>query len=396
MQSSATPNTGFAVQSDLMKFFDPHRVEAHVVYNRRPPHGEAYRPGTSLEGVLREIPGLHLRPTEFGPHLGGLGKPQLAGELLRSALPSVRDHVGLVHYVRHQGIDVIHGGENPREAFYGWWLSRVTGAKCLIHMHVKYDPWISRLTRYAMRNVDGVVTVSRWCSEQATRAGVKRERIFTVLNGIEVDAWDPSAVDGAAIRREFGVDQDTALLAVVAALRPWKGHVTLLEALGRVVRSHPKVKLLVVGTEDRLVGSRPGSYTDELKQLAAELGVAQNVVFTGLRRDVRQIHAAADLFTFPTNEDPCPLAVLESMAMRTPVLAAQSGGVPELVEHGVTGLLSQPGNSEELAHNITWLLDNPVVAREMGDSARKRVLEQFTAQRMANDFERLYRTLVSR
>jgi glycosyltransferase involved in cell wall biosynthesis len=402
IQTATWTGSGLAVQADLMKFFDHSRVEAHVAYNTlvprpaarsREPWDEGYRPGTSVQGVLQAIPGVRLRPTEFGPHVTGVPKLRLASEVGLSIPRLIRDSIGLVRYIRRNRIDVIHAGEQAKAALYGWWLARAAGAKCVIHMHVKYDDWISPLTRWAMRHADAVVGVSEWCSAETKRAGVPSQRIFTVHNGMDMAGWDPVAVDGDVVRQEFGVGPDCTLLVAMGALRPWKGHVTLLNALQRVVSTHRNVKLLIVGTEDRLTGPRPDSYTEELKRLVASSGLSEHVIFAGLRRDVREIHAAADIFALPTYEEPFGLVFLEAMAMATPVVAVASGGVPEVVEHGKTGLLAPPADSEQFARHIITLLDDPARAREMGDNGRRRLLGCFTAQTMAQGFEQLYATL---
>ena len=86
-----------------------------------------------------------------------------------------------------------------------------------------------------------------------------------------------------------------------------------------------------------------------LKTLTRELGLQEHVIFTGFRSDIVQILAAIDVFTMPTFEEPCAVAFLEAMAMRKPVVALRSGGTPQLVEHGVAGLLSPPEDIDALA-----------------------------------------------
>jgi glycosyltransferase involved in cell wall biosynthesis len=396
LHDTAYTGAPFAVHADLMRFFDRQRVEVAVAYNRRAlAVSRSQKPDTSVLQVLRQIPDIELRPVEFGPsRAAGLTKRQLATQAAVSVAPTVRDGIGLVRHLRRTSTDVIHCcADRPREAFLGVWLARMTGAKCVLHMHLVYGDWMNPLARWAIQRADGVIGVSSWTSESLKHAGLAPERIFTVHNGIDLRSWDPEVIDGADIRREFDVEPETALLVMVAALRPWKGHKTLLEALQHVTSTHRDVKLLIVGEEDMDLGVPPGSYTEELKRLVVDAQLERHVVFTGQRRDIRQILAAADLFTMPTYADAFCLAILEAMAMGKPIVAVTAGGVPELVADGESGLLTPAGDSAGLARSIVTLLDNPHRRKEMGASGRRRALEHFTAQQTADGVERVYRAL---
>jgi glycosyltransferase involved in cell wall biosynthesis len=206
--------------------------------------------------------------------------------------------------------------------------------------------------------------------------------VHTILNAIDVSNWDP-ATDGSPVRREFGIPAGAPLLASVSRLFAQKGQRELLRALARV-RSHvPDVWLLIVGADAREVHG--GSFTEELRAEARELGVADRVIFTGERSDIPQIMAACDVFTLPSREEPFGLVFLEAMAMKRPIVATGDGGTPEVVEHGRSGLLARHGDIVALADDITTLLRDPEQRARMGAYGRDRVLAQFTAERMARD-----------
>ena len=137
------------------------------------------------------------------------------------------------------------------------------------------------------------------------------------------------------------------------------------------------------------------TYREELAELAHELDVAENVVFTGRRSDVARLMAAADIYAMPSLGDPMALVFLEAMAMRLPVVALDSGGAPEVIQHGTTGLLSEPGDIGGLTENLLALVRDPARREAMGAKGRRRVEACFTAPRMASDTAELYRSLVS-
>ncbi len=389
--SQPTGSPAISVHADLMRLLDRDRVEVHVLYNRladRDPYRSA---GTS---VLRGLPGppdVHLRAAELGPD-GAASKSRLLVSAVRAVVPAMRDCVSLVWYIGRNRIDVIHCEKAPRSGFYAVVLARLTRAKAIMHFHWKYGTYMSTLSRLAVKRADAIITVSSWTGRGIEAAGVPAERIFPVLNGVDLSCWDPATVDGSGIRREFGVGPGDPLIVMVAQLVAWKRQALLIEAFRRVVAERPSARLLLVGIEIAPpTGPGASTYTEELRRLVAESGLERHVIFTGRRRDVREILAAADIFTLPSVDDPCALAHIEAMAMAKPVVAVQAGGAPELVEDGKTGLLGPADDSEQLALNLITLIDDPVLRRELGDRGRRRVLGELNARRMADEVEAVYR-----
>ena len=146
------------------------------------------------------------------------------------------------------------------------------------------------------------------------------------------------------------------------------------------------MRLAVVGS-DYPDGS---GTTQMLEEHARELGVRENIVFTGQRSDIASLLAACDIFSLPSFEEPFGLVFAEAMAMKRPVVALTNGGTPEVVEHGKCGLLSPPGDIEALAANLLRLLDDPALRSQFGEYGRSRVEQHFTPTRMASDFAEIY------
>jgi glycosyltransferase involved in cell wall biosynthesis len=242
-----------------------------------------------------------------------------------------------------------------------------------------------------VRNADAVFSISRYVTETVVSTGTPRDKVHTVLNCIDPSRWDPDTSRNK-VRREFSIPDDCFVLASVSRLFSWKGQRELLRAFAIVKTELKNVRLLIVGPDEHHIEGK--SYTDELKTLAVELGVASDVVFTGGRPDIPEIMAACDLFTLPSFEEPFGLVFLEAMVMRRPVVALSNGGTPEVVEHGVTGLLSEPSDVAGLASNIVTLLRDPERRARMGDLGRARVLAHFNPQRMASEAGVAYRALL--
>ncbi len=388
--SHPTITPTISVHANLMRYLDHERVEVHAVYPRMaagPPYDAS---GRSSFAALPQTPEVSLRALEFGP-VGGVPKPQLLAQTVRSAVPALLDAGSLIRFIARRRIDIIHCEEGTRNAFYAYLLSRVTPAKCVVHFHLGYGDWMSRPSRLAIRRADAIIPVSSWTGRQIRDDGVPPQRIFPVLNGIELSSWDPTGVDGMAIRREFGLEPQDPLIVQVAQLVGWKRQHLAIEALPRVLERHPAARLMLVGAETARRHTGGETYTETLQRQVAAAGLKRQVIFTGRRHDVREILAAADVFTLPSVGEPFGLAFVEAMAMGTPVVSVWAGGTPEVVEDGRSGLLSAPDDAEQLAANLIALLDDPERRSRFGEYGRQRVLDHFSVQRMADDVESVYR-----
>jgi glycosyltransferase involved in cell wall biosynthesis len=133
-----------------------------------------------------------------------------------------------------------------------------------------------------------------------------------------------------------------------------------------------------------------------LRALVAELHLADNVIFTGQRRDVARLMAASDIYAMPSLYEPFGLVFAEAMAMRLPVVALNTGGTIEVVAHDQTGLLSEPGDVAALAANILVLIRDGELRKRLGSNGRRRAEERFQANRMGRDTARIYERLLDR
>lgn len=374
----------------LMRHYDRSRIEVHVACN----YGSSKKKSASLK-ALETIPNLHIRPTHFGPTVTAQSKLSIARDTIKG-IPAVGSLAGLAMYMKQHKIDIVHGTEKPRDAFYGVALARLTGAKSIVHLHqICKMSSLSPLTVWGLQHTDAIIGVSDFIAQSVIANGFDADKVYYVLNGLDASRWDYT-IDGSAVRQEFGIQTGTPLLAIISRLFYWKGHIELLKALAQVRERVPNVKLLLVGEDDPRAHPGHGSFLQELKVLTHELDLEQNVIFTGFRADIPRILAACDIFAMPSFEEPFGMVYLEAMAMKKPVIALHSGGVPEVVDHGRAGLLSKPKDVDELAGNILTLLRDPEQRSRIGEYARMRVEQYYNPKRIACDSEQIYRKLLER
>jgi len=196
-------------------------------------------------------------------------------------------------------------------------------------------------------------------------------RIQTVYNGV-----DPSAFllqpDRTKVREELGIVSGPVLITI-ARLTEAKGHRYLLQALPRLLETWPQLCCLFVGE---------GELHDTLQRMAMDLGVERSCRFVGIREDIAEILAAADVVVLPSLSEGFPFVLLEALAMGCPVVASQVNGVPELIEDHKTGLLVPPRDPQALATAIREVLSDSTAASKMGAAGRAVVQERFTVDHM--------------
>jgi glycosyltransferase involved in cell wall biosynthesis len=363
-----------AVHADLMRALDRDRFEVHVACTAGNGSGEAL----PLR-IMRSIPGLRVRPTQFLPWPGRDVSKLLGALPALSAVP--KDFWDLRRYVKANRIRIIHSTDRPRNAVYSVALGKLTGAKSIVHVHVKWSDAYSRAARWGVDQADAVFSISNYVTSTIVDMGRPPQDVFTILNSIDPARWDPTT-DGASFRQELGIPLDVPLLASVSRLFSWKGQRELLQAFALARVEHPRLRLVIVGDD---TSGQSGAYSRELKELAQQLKVHEHVVFTGGRSDVPRVMAACDVFTLPSFEEPFGLVFLEAMAMARPVVAVNNGGTPEVVEHGKSGLLSPAWDVESLSANIVKLVADPELRRRFGQHGRERVLSYFNSERMARE-----------
>jgi len=249
-----------------------------------------------------------------------------------------------------------------------------------VHSSRVRSPEDRELVRLLTPSMDRVIAVSRAIVAKIADEGRTGAPVSLIYNGVDLERYDRQE-PCCTLKEEYGMEPDAQIVGVVARLEPEKGHTTLLEAWPAVLRACPDVYLLVVGE---------GSCCDSLMRQASDLGVAHRVIFTGRREDVPAVTAALDVAVLPSYREAQGLSILEAMALSRPVVASNVGGIPEMIEDGVSGLLVPSHDAGALAAAIVCLLKNHQLADLIGRAGHDLVHRRFCLDGMIDAIESIY------
>lgn len=235
-----------------------------------------------------------------------------------------------------------------------------------------------------LRNAARVVVTTR--TYAATSRAVWRYNPTVIPNAVDHHRFRPD-VDGSKIRSTLSIPPDVPLVLLVGRIVPHKGIEHFVEA----ARYVPEARFLIAGE---------GSLLEPMRRLAASMGVSDRVRFVGRVSEARlpEVYAACDVFVLPSVSrlEAFGIVALEAMATGKPVIVADIPGVREMIVDGQDGLLADPVNSRDLAEKIRRLLTNPEAGRAMGARGREKVLASFGIERVTDEIEAVYRSVIER
>lgn len=296
----------------------------------------------------------------------------------------------LTALVRSRSIDLVHAHEYKTDLL-AWLLARRTGIARLATAH----GWTGQSTRerrfyypvdkWVLARYPRVVAVSTDIKEELLRFGARSDRVTVILNAIDPALFQRDRSKTSAIRQALGLANDEIVIGAVGRVEQQKRFDLLLEALAPLFAARPRMRLALVGA---------GSLEEGLRDQAARLGLAARCLWLGHRQDIADLHHAFDLFVQSSEYEGTPNAVLEAMAMETPLVATDVGGTRELALPDVHGIIVPARNVDALRAGITRALDDPAAARLRAETARRRVESELSFAGRTRRLERLYEELV--
>ena len=245
------------------------------------------------------------------------------------------------------------------------------------------------LERMLAHVTDALVAVSPEVRDELVALGVAPASKFTVIRlGIELESRVSKHEEARAeTRRVMGVRDDRFLVG-------WTGRMTGVKRSDLVLRGFALLRKRGVRATLCMVGDGPDR--PQVEELASELGIVRDCLFTGYQEDVGRFFAAFDVFVLPSANEGTPVTAIEALASGCPVVATRVGGVPDVVRDGEDGILIDPGSAEQLADALVRLAGDPELRARMGAAGRERTLPRYSVGRLIDDVDALYRELLAR
>ncbi len=295
--------------------------------------------------------------------------------------------------IRENGIDLVHTHSDiihgKPEILAAW----ITWVRCISHNHGY--PNLTHFDKAFVRFVDSFIYISSDLAEHHIAQGKPKAKGVVIHNGADMKAFTRT-YDTTLIRSELGSTSDDILVGLLGRISWWKGHDYFLEAIAEVTKHISGLKGVIIGdlTEDPFGRNRP--YFDKLQVLVKSLDLKDKVIFTGFRRDVARVVSALDVVVHASSSpEPFGLVVIEGMAAGKPVVATGAGGVLDIIDDGVNGMLVPCKDSKAMAKAILQIISDKDKAKQMGLAARRHVANKFTIQRQITAVQDLYDSILS-
>jgi spore coat protein SA len=291
--------------------------------------------------------------------------------------------------ISHFDLVVIHNEPNLLLFF-----KKSPQQKIVLHMHNEhlslrlFRPFYRR----ALKKVDSVICVSEFIRRSAVQHFPEYTDKFTVIfNATDTEVFMPYGEEALLQLKDIVViEPDKSYLLYVGRLTEIKGVHVLIQAFIEIHQVLPNTKLVIVGSSF-FEGAAKTSYEQSLVELSKP--ISQHIIFTGYipHDKLKYLYSAADVVVLPSVwQDPCPLVVLEAMASGTCLVSSSVGGVPEVVENGINGVLVKAADISALTHATIQLLSSAHIKAQMELNARKKIISGYTWQRLLNDIEDVF------
>jgi len=356
---------------------------------------------TSLNNLLFELDPSRYRAFLAAPSLTGslvdIVKPYVLGAIPLPILETWSDTISaellwsaarLARFARHNHVSLIYGNNTP------------AGKLGAIAAFVLGLPFVTRVIAQMDHNMfeaslvtlaDLVVVPSNYMMTYCQEVGIPSERIRVVHEGVD-ESWFGSVPPGENIRQRCGFPEGAPLIGVVSRLDdPDKALDHAIKAAKLIISEQPGTRLVFCGKP----GSGATAQQNRLEQLVRQLGLEDHVRILGFFSNMRAIYPQFDLLLHPAMEEPFGLVLTEAMAMGVPPVAVRSGGVPEQVHHGHTGLLVERSEPRLLAEAALQLLNQPALRNQMSRQAQNHVRTNFTSKQYTRRMESIFDELLN-
>ena len=289
-------------------------------------------------------------------------------------------------YMTQNRVDIIHA-HGYKANFYALMSTIFCKVPCMATCH----PWLETgdslratfytfLDRLLLGRFKKIVAISEELKKEILQEGRSKLKITVIENGIDISRFSNN-YNTEQVRRELGIADNFRIIGTIGRLSPEKAHLDLLEAAKMLKESFANVFVLIVGD---------GPMRANLEAAIEKLGLNNNVLITGVRNDIPDILAIFDIFVLPSHSEGLPIALLEAMAAKKPIIATNVGSIPNVLSQKKSGILIPPRDVYLLKNAMAELLGNSSKADLFAQNAYTTVEAQYSSKRMTEEYMDIY------
>lgn len=299
-------------------------------------------------------------------------------EAIRKAIFLKRERIKLIHL------------NNSIIRNHDWMLAALLTRTPFITHERGINRDYSRLAKFFGKKINAIICISNAVSDTLRDAGIPSRKLVTIYNGIDPERIKPIR-ESATIRMRHEILPKQPVIGIVGNIKEWKGQATVVKAVYLVQKHFNDVACLFVGD----TAAQDSYYLKELEELVETGNIRSNIIFTGYQDNVADYLNIMDVVIHASvAPEPFGRVLIEAMAMRKPIVGSHGGAVPEIIQEGVTGMTFTPGDETELAKEIIYLLENPDIAKEMGENGYRRLVHMFHIDKNTGKTQELYERIL--
>lgn len=292
----------------------------------------------------------------------------------------------ILHTLKKYRIDIIDIN-SPKFYWLALYAAKIIGTKVILTRNVPYRKrGIKKLLNglFLYKQCDMVISLSdKVRAELENDFGIKNIRV--IYDGLLNEPKPIVKNESLTIRQRFGFLPNDIVFATIGRIEENKGQIFAVKAFERVTQQNRNIKLLIVGSGDE-------SYEKKIEKFIREKNLSSNIVVAGFVDDISDIYAAMDILLQPSLYDNIPLTILEAYSYKKPVIASRVGGIPEIVEDGVTGYLTEPSNPQDLAEKIIKMINSNY--KSMGQKGFEIIRRKFSKENMFDNYRKILNELM--
>ena len=278
--------------------------------------------------------------------------------------------------------DIVHSHSRRGADFLAGYVTKFGAIPNVISRRVdSIEPKFLSNLRY--RLFRKVIVISKKIYDILKDTGIDQEKLVLIRSAVDVKRFKKFA-DKMLFLKEFNIKQDDFVIASVGQLIQRKGHLHLIEIMPDLIQRYPNIKLIIFGQ---------GKLEQLLRKRCSELGLNQKITFLGFRLDLDDFMPHFDLLVHPATEEGLGVSLLKASASGVPIVSFKTGGVPEIVRDGETGLLANPADREMLQKHIAYFIDNEEYRMDCAARAKKWVTNEFSLEEMISKHIKLYESI---